>query len=167
MEFTDGIITIKPFELADTAEHLRNEDEEQIRWISGGKSTEESVRNWITETREEWKRGGPAFTFAVWAEGEIIGMVEANTKTDVEGIMEGDANISYAIYPAWRGKGYAKRAVNLIVEFLKQKNLKRAVIRVLPENVNSVRVPLTCGFNEERTVETKEGRMIVYRKSLV
>jgi RimJ/RimL family protein N-acetyltransferase len=158
---------LKPFVLEDAKTHLENEDPDQQRWISGGASTLESVQNWIKKNQEYWNKGGPVFNFALWINDELVGMVEANVdKEQVEGLEEGEANISYAIYPKARGKGYAAKAVNSIVDFLKQKGFKRAVLRINQENMPSLKIPLACGFEEAGEVDTSEGHMLVFKKTL-
>src|SRR3989338_2694034 len=110
LEFTDGVISLKPFELEDALAHLAGEDEEQQKWLSEGKSSLESVEKWIKKNLEYWKNDGPVFNFAIWVNGNLVGMVEANTDIKkVEGMKDGQANVSYGIYPQYRGKGYAAR----------------------------------------------------------
>lgn len=94
--------------LKDVEEHLAGEDEEQIKWLSGGKSTRETIRNWIQRNQEYWEKDGPIFPFAIVEEKTqtVIGMVEANTDDErVEGIQKGEATISYGLYPFARRKG--------------------------------------------------------------
>lgn len=167
MELKDDTLIIKPFELRDALAHLAGEDAEQIRWVSGAKSTMESVEDWIRRNQEFSKSDGPVFNFAVWAGGQLVGMVEANTDVQqAEGIQKGDANISYAIYPKFRGKRYATMAVHLMLEYLKQRTLKRAVLRIKAGNIGSLRIPIACGFQEIEEIDTKEGKMLMFVKPL-
>ncbi len=158
-EISDEVIKLKPFRLEDAERHISGEDESQIKWLSGGKSTLKDTQNWIRKNLESWQTGGHVFNFAIWTkEDNLAGMVEANTdNTSIEGLEEGDANISYSLYPEARGKGYVTRAVNLLVEFLRGKGVKRAVIRVHPENTSSLNIPLRCGFKKVGTIEDKNG----------
>lgn len=170
-ELTDNIILLKPHRIEDAEEQLRGEDDEIRKWLNEGHtSTIESVRNWITGSLKSWENDGPVYTFGIWLvkEGNLIGMVEANTDAGVvEGIENGDANISYELYPEFRGKGYMTRAVNLVQEFLALKGLRRAVIRVSPENTNSLNVPPRCGFTNTGEIITKnEVRMVIFVREL-
>jgi RimJ/RimL family protein N-acetyltransferase len=170
LELTDNIVLLRPFLLKDAEEHLAGEDEAQRRWLSGGKSTIETVRNWIQRNLEYWQQDGPIFTFAI-VEAKthaLIGMVEANTEDErVEGIQKGEANISYGLYPFARGKGYASRAINLMLGFLQRKGLQAAIIRVDPGNVDSLKIPLRCGFQELAVVQTSDQRnLVIFRKPL-
>ena len=157
-ELTDGEITLKPFSLEDIPAHLAGDDEEQAKWL-GGKSTEESVHNWILKNQEHWKNDGPIYNFAIRdAEGQIVGMVDANTDHEhLEGVYEGDANISYAVYPLARGKGYGSKAISLLESFLAEKGIKRSVIRVSPENSPSLAVPVRLGYEDKGQITSKDG----------
>ncbi len=160
---TDGVIILKPFELKDAPLHLAGEDLEQQKWVSGGERTLESVEKWIRKNQEYWKHDGLVFNFAVWADGKLIGMAEANTDIKkVEGMKEGQANISYGIYPDYRGRGYAPRAVNVLLDFLKSKGIAQAIIRANPENVNSLKIPVKCGFQENVEMKTKDGEVLKF-----
>lgn len=168
-KFSDGVITLRQFTLEDAQEHLEGEDEEQIKWLSGGKSTLEGVKKWIEKSKGHWENDGPFFAFAVLdAENKLIGMVEANVDYEhFEGYEEGDVNISYGLYPFARGKGYASRAVDILTKFLKDKGSKRAVIRIDPENENSQKVPTRCGFVKTGEMTTKKGeKFLIFVKNL-
>ena len=170
LELTDQVVLLRPFVLTDAEEHLAGEDEAQIRWVSGGKSTRETVRTWIQRNQEYWEEGGPIFTFAIVdaKTHTLIGMVEANTDDEsVEGIQKGEANVSYGLYPFARGKGYASRAVNLMMGFLQRQGLHAAIIRVDPGNEDSLKVPLRCGFQELAVIQTSDQRnLVIFRKLL-
>jgi RimJ/RimL family protein N-acetyltransferase len=96
-----------------------------------------------------WRAGGPVFNFAsVNAHtGTLMGMVEANTDyLRIDGLHEGDANISYGINPLRaRGHGYASRAVALVMDVVHSSEIRRAVIRVNPRNTPSARVARRLG----------------------
>ena len=159
--FTDGIIVLKPFKLKDAKLHLSGEDKEQQKWLSGGKSNLKSVEDWIKKNRKYWKNEGPIFNLAVWDKEILVGMVEANIdKEKIEGMKKGQANISYGIYPKYRGKGYAARVVNLFLKILKSKKVTYALIRVNPKNVKSLKIPIKCGFKESGKIKTREGNTL-------
>lgn len=111
---TNGTITLRPFTLDDAQEHLADEDENMARWLSGGKSTLESVQDWIKKNQMYWKQGGPIFAFTIVSDKKLVGMIEANTEYQkIEGLEKGEANLSYGIYPFARGNGYGTKAVLL------------------------------------------------------
>ncbi|MBI2637367.1 MAG: hypothetical protein HYW88_00565 [Candidatus Sungbacteria bacterium] len=72
-ELTDGGITIKPFEFKDAEKHLAGDDEEQMKWFGGGKSTLESVHAWIKRNQESW---GKMAMFLILPFGIIINLSE-------------------------------------------------------------------------------------------
>lgn len=164
IELFDSRVNIKPFDLTYAEEHFRGEDAEQVKWLSGGKGTLEGVKNWILKNQKYWQEDGPVFNFAVFAKdnNQLVGMVEANTDYHtVEGIEPGDANVSYGLYPFARGKGYVTSVVNLITNFLKDKGIKRAIIRVSPNNEASLKVPLRYGFENSGTITLKNNETLV------
>lgn len=170
MNLVDDTIRLRPFDLSDAAKHFAGEDDKQVKWLSGGKSTLENVRNWIKKNQKYWENDGPIFNFAIVdaVKNELVGMVEANTDSkSLEGVEEGEANISYGLYPSARGKGYTSRAINLLVGFLKNKGIKRAIIRVDPGNIDSLKVPERLGFSKEGKIVTKQGENLqIFVKNL-
>jgi RimJ/RimL family protein N-acetyltransferase len=162
IRITDGEITLDPFTVEDVKVHLANDDEENIKWLSGQKSTEESVLNWILKNQEFWKNNGPVYNFTIRdVDGQLVGMVEANTAHgEDEGFEVGDANISYAIYPMARGRGYVSRAVTLIEEFLRSRNVTRGVIRVAPDNLASLAVPVRLGYIDKGQHVSVDGDLL-------
>jgi len=85
-------------------------------------------------------------------------MVDANTDHEnLDGVDEGDANISYAVYPQARGKGYGSKAIGLLETFLAAKGIKRSVIRVSPENGPSLAVPVRLGYQDKGQITSKDG----------
>ena len=170
IELTDSVITIRPYTMKNAQEHLDGEDEELVKWLSGEKGTLQGVQKWIQKNQEYWINDGPVYNFGIFDnENQLVGMVEANTDyQSVEGINAGNANISYGLFPKERGEGYVTRAVDLISKFLTSKGIKHAIIRVDPNNISSLKVPERCGFTQERTITSKEGKqLIIFSKKLV
>lgn len=171
MELTDGVIILRPFRPKDAEAHLAGEDVEQIKWLSGGKGTLDGVRTWIKKNQINWQNNGPIFNFAIWDKTcrSLVGMVEANTDyQSIEGISQGDTNISYGLYPNSRGKGYASRAVKLVADFLKTKRIKRSVIRVNPKNEASVKTARRLGYEKVNQITTKKHETLdIYVKNLI
>lgn len=148
-ELTDETITIKPYiDLSLAKIQLTNEDADIVKFLIEKKSTLKSVVNWIKKNQDYWKNKGPSFAFAIFDKSNsLVGMVEANTDHNkIEELQEGDANISYEIFPFARGKGYSSRAVKLIMKFLKSIGVRRAILRISPENKYSLLIPKKCGF---------------------
>jgi RimJ/RimL family protein N-acetyltransferase len=145
-------VVLRHFCPEDALVHLRGEDEAITRWLSGGVSTEDSVSRWIQSNGDNWSSDGPRFAFAIQSlVGELMGVVEVNVDhSHFAGLEPGDANVSYGLYPQHRGKGFATSAVRHARDFMISKGVKRAVIRVEPENVNSIRLAERCGYEATR-----------------
>jgi len=126
---TDGVIGLRPMTGDDAVAHLAQEDEETVRWLSGGASTPESVRAWIARAADSWAAGGPVFLFAIViaATGATIGMVEANYA--IPRVQPDGVNISYGLGPEARGHGHATRAVLLLLRFLSERAIPERRIR--------------------------------------
>ena len=170
IELTDGFITLRPFVLENAIEHLTNEDEAQIKWLSGEKGTLEGVQNWIKRNQQYWDNDGPVFNFAIFDQkNNLIGLIEANTDyRNLDGVEEGDANISYGLYPFARRKGYMVRAISLMNDFLKNKKVKRSIIRIDPKNVDSLKVPQRSGFAENGIISiNKNKKLAIFIKNLI
>lgn len=159
---TDGIITLRPFNSEDAEAHVLGDDEESVKWLNDGhSSTVESTRAWIERNRISWDTGGSVLNFAIEnAEDKtLLGMIEANLDFKEFGYQEGDANISYALYPLARGKGYITRSLHLMLEFLKEKGVRRAVLQIHPDNGASLSIPTRHGFAEQGTITKANGEI--------
>lgn len=169
IQLTDGYITLRQFDLSDASQHLAHEDEQIEKWVSGGKSTPETVKAWIEKNIQHWENDGPVFNFAITDKsGVLIGMVEANSdQTVISVLQQGDVNISYSLSAEARGKGYATRAVVLIMKLLKSKNFKRAIIRIDPKNEPSMGIPQRLEFERISGRNMKEETLVIFAKSLV
>ena len=141
-------VVFRHFRPADAVVHLSGEDEATSRWLSGGVSTEESVLRWIRSNEENWSNDGPRFAFAVRTPvGELVGVIEFNVDyLHFAGLEPGDANVSYGLYPQYRGQGLATSALLNIRELMTSKGVRRAVIRIEPENLDSIRLAERCGY---------------------
>ena len=141
-------VVLRHFRPSDALTHLRGEDEAISRWLSGGVSTEESVLRWIQSNEDNWSSEGPRFAFAIQTPvGELVGMIEINVDySHFAGLEPGDANVSYGLYPQYRGRGLATSALLSVRNFIISKGMQRVIIRIEPENVNSVRLAERCGY---------------------
>lgn len=139
------------------------------KWLSGGKSTLESVQNFIKKSQEYWENNEPVFTFTIEESQThtLVGMIEANSNFEkLEQINEGEINISYGLYPFARGKGYITKAILLLLKFLKEKDFQRAVIAVDPENIGSLKVPERVGFTKENEITTSKTRNLFFTRKI-
>lgn len=168
---SDGVVAIRPMTMADVPAHVAGDDDEQARWLMGGRhSTTESASAWVQRSADAWRTGGHVMNFGVVEvrSDALVGFVEAHAQPgglDLDGVDTGEANIAYGIYPAFRGRGYARRAVNLMTSFLAARGFRQVVIRADPENQGSLAVARSCGFQPFGTITTRRGETLaVYKK---
>lgn len=94
------------------------------------------VRRWWTEAAED-----KAYHFAMRLGERAIGVAALSR------IGEGEAGTSYAVLASERGRGYATRATQLLVQFgFDELGLSRIELRADFENVASQRVAERAGF---------------------
>jgi RimJ/RimL family protein N-acetyltransferase len=169
LAYSDGVVTIRRQEESDLEADLASKDDEQIGWL------------WLPGQRESWDamdaasrrdhalRGlrsnrdafgsGPRWTFAVDAAVPYVAYVECDLAN--ANVPHGEANISYSSHPDHRGKGYARRSVELVLSFLRDHTAARtAHLIVDAANTPSRRVAASVDAVEvERW--TVEGRTMI------
>jgi hypothetical protein len=81
---TDGVVVLRCLSRDDAAQHLAGEDDEQIRWVSGGPGSMDRLPYWIDSNREQWRTGGPRRHFGGRDAhtDALVGNVEANLRLD-------------------------------------------------------------------------------------
>jgi RimJ/RimL family protein N-acetyltransferase len=123
-ELTDGTVTLRPLgPAADAVEQLCAQSE--MRWLAGERAT---------LTIREAATGAYAGDLGLFAEQLLLGQ----------------ARLGYSLLPAWRGRGFAARAVRLVTAWaFDQLNLARLVAGTAPDNVASQRVLEAAGFERE------------------
>lgn len=166
----DGFV-LRPLSPADLDLHLSAVDDEQIRWLwevgDGEKwramspqEQREHQRAYLAASRESFGRGpkwifaldAPDARYAVYIDCDL-----ANAHVPL-----GAANISYTCHPAQRGKGYTKRAVALVCEFLRQETAAtEAYIVVEQDNVASLAVARAVGASEVSRFVDAHGRTMI------
>ena len=162
-------VVLRHFRPDDVLSHLDGEDEAISRWLRGGVSTEETVRRWFGSNEQNWIDNGPRFAFAIETnEGQLAGMIEVNVDhAHFAGLEPGDANVSYGAYPQFRRLGLMTSAVLMVEEFMRSKEVRRAVIRVERQNINSIRLAERCGYGRVGTVINDAGtEFIMFVKNL-
>ncbi|MGW0291172.1 GNAT family N-acetyltransferase [Streptomyces tuirus] len=113
VKLSDGIITLSPLCLDDAEAHLAGEDEMLVRWLSGGPGTREGVETYTRRCRDQWDAAGPlrAFGIRVGTENTLAGTIDL--RFVAEDLSPGQVNVAYGLYPSWRGRCLATRAVLL------------------------------------------------------
>ncbi|MET8624051.1 GNAT family N-acetyltransferase [Kitasatospora sp. NPDC004669] len=167
LELSDGVITLSPLRPEDAEAHLAGEDEESVRWLSGGRSTPETVEAYLRHCREQWDTAGPLHAFGIRAgeRGDLAGTVDLRFVQTY--LAPGQVNVAYGLYPSWRGRGLATRAVRLVCGYATRTGAREAVIRVEPGNGASAAVARRAGFAPgKHTFEQDGTRHDWYLRSL-
>ncbi|GGU82767.1 hypothetical protein GCM10010275_17440 [Streptomyces litmocidini] len=167
VKLSDGIITLSPLRVDDAEAHLAGEDELLVRRLNGGPGTREGVEAYFRHCREQWDTAGPlrAFGIRVGADEVLAGTIDLRFAG--EGLAPGQVNVAYGLYPSWRGRGLATRAVLLASQYAASEGGAEAVIQVEPENPASAAVAQRAGFTPcEPTPSTDGTRFDRYVRKL-
>jgi RimJ/RimL family protein N-acetyltransferase len=152
---TDGTVRLDELTPDDVAAHVAGEDEEQARrfgWYPQ-RSTEETARRAIVEWQEAWRTGGRTRTFAVRDEatGALAGGCQVRLRDD------GIAEMSYWIFPDFRGRGFAGRALRLACDWaFAHLGVERMELYIEPDNLASRGVARRAGFRKEGTLRAQQ-----------
>lgn len=143
---TDGVIVISPLRWEDAGPHLAGEDDELVRWLNGGPGTRATVHAHVRRSIERWATDGPKLSFGIRVDrgATLCGTIDADLEA---GHAPRQAGLSYGLYPQFRGRGLATRAVRLVCRYLRERgDVDRVLIDVDPANVPSSRVAERAGF---------------------
>ncbi len=157
-------IDLRPLTRADAAVHCAGEDEQTVRWLTGGYGTVEGTADYFDWLASNAAAGQGKRGFGVWLDGRLAGYVDCDPDI-TDGLQAGDVNVSYAVHPWARGRGVAVEAVRLICAFIRANEIgMRAAIRVDPANEASARVARKCGFSYVRefvsATDTHDGVLV-------
>jgi RimJ/RimL family protein N-acetyltransferase len=149
----DEVVRLRPLRVSDAAAHLAGCDRAIIDALGGGiPPTPGEIEDWLLFNASAWADAGPVVDLGIVeiASGTLAGCVGIQRGLDY--LSPGQVNLSYALYPAFRGRGLATRSVRLAMEVARARgSVREFVIQVAPENVESVRVAERLGFQLERT----------------
>jgi len=130
---TDGVVTLRPPHPGDAERLIEGRDDEFFRWLGPGSES-------------------PSPTACVWVDEELVGWVDYDLEH--EWLQPGEVNVGYYLFPAARGKGYASRAVELLLLHLCRATQHTvATLAIDRENVSSLRLARRLGFVERGEFE--------------
>jgi RimJ/RimL family protein N-acetyltransferase len=168
---TDGVLTLRRQHPDDLEMHLAGVDEDQMRWLwepgerdrYAAMSPEQQRAHQLRHLRASHDSFGPgpksAFSGDL-ADARYVVYVDCDLANDH--VPHGEANISYACRPVYRGRGYTSRAVRLVGEFLRERtDAQTAHLLVDVENVDSLRVARAVGAIEVDRFVNEYGKTLV------
>lgn len=146
---TDGVVLLDRFTDADVDALWAGQDDDYVR-RSGlpGPFTRRAIADQIRHWRKLWQPGRCGRCFAVR---------EARTRSLVGGCIlefrpggEESAELSYCVFPPYRCRGYATRAVELACRYaFVRLGVVRMDLHIEPTNHASLRVATKAGFLRE------------------
>jgi RimJ/RimL family protein N-acetyltransferase len=132
---SDGVVTIRPPIPGDSAKLIAGRDSEWRRWLGPGDDD-------------------PHPTACILVAGEVVGWVDADpTATHLQ---PGEVNVGYNVFAPHRGKGYASRAVELLIQYLRESTpFHTASLSIDSDNAASLAVAARTGFVPSGDPESK------------
>jgi RimJ/RimL family protein N-acetyltransferase len=130
---SDGVVTLQPPRPGDGRLLVAGRDEEFHRWFGPRAET-------------------PRPSACIWVRDELVGWVDYDLEHDW--LEPGEVNLGYYLFPGAGGKGYASRAVELLLQHL-SRNTEHTVATLLirPENSRSLRLARRLGFLQKGELE--------------
>jgi RimJ/RimL family protein N-acetyltransferase len=132
VNLTDGVVTLKPPRPGDAQLLIDGRDAEFHRWLGPGAETPNPVA-------------------CVWVGDDLVGWVDYDLEHDW--LRPGEVNVGYYLFTVARGKGYASRAVDLLLQHLSRDTEHTVATLVIdPENERSLALARRLGFVERGKV---------------
>ncbi|MBQ1025997.1 GNAT family N-acetyltransferase [Micromonospora sp. C95] len=146
---TDGVIVLRRLGPDDTEQtyRLHSDPEVAASRVPPGAPAREEIERRCASAEGQWLVGtAAAMTVLDGGSGDFVG----NCTLNYDQPASGQAMIGYSLLPQWRGRGYATRAVRLLVRWgFDHVGLSRLWAGTLPENAASQRVLEKVGFQRE------------------
>jgi RimJ/RimL family protein N-acetyltransferase len=131
---TDGVVMLRAPGPGDVELLMAGRDEEFFRWFGPGAT-------------------GPRPVACVWVDDRLVGWVDYDVDADHDWLQPGEVNVGYYLFATARGKGYASRAVELLLEHLRRDTEHTvATLLIHPENERSLAVAGRLGFLQKGEV---------------
>lgn len=141
---SDGIVTIRPPRDGDAAVIVAGRDEEFHRWMGAGSDH-------------------PDPTACIEVAGVVVGWVDYDRDEGHHWLGQGEVNVGYHVFPGHRRKGYATRAVGLLLGHLSvATGFETATLLIDRANTRSLAVARRAGFERRGEV----GSSTLFARSL-
>jgi len=125
---SDGVVELRAPTQVDSQRIVAERDDESVRWFGPG-------------------GGNPRPVACIWVAGELVGWVDYDRDDDHDWLQPGEVNVGYCLFPAARSKGYASRAVELLLGHLRRDTGHTvATLLIHPENTRSLALADRLGF---------------------
>jgi RimJ/RimL family protein N-acetyltransferase len=155
---TDGVVLLDRFADTDVGALWAGEDNGYVRRSRlPGPFTRHDIANQISHWENQWQRGGPERSFAIRETGTrgLVGGCTLGTRPDDGEIAE----LSYWVFPPYRCRGYATRAVGLVCRYaFDNLGVARMDLYIEPTNDASLRVATKAGFLREGLLRQDDHR---------
>jgi ribosomal-protein-alanine N-acetyltransferase len=152
---TDGVVTLRPYSLDDVdacVEQCRDPETAAYTRVPVPYGREDAI-TWITKTVPQGWEDGSHLEFVIEAERAdgvrgYAGGISLRPRGD------GVADIGFAVHPAARGRGVARRAITLIVDWaFVERDVELVQWHAFVGNWASRRVVWHCGFSFDGRVD--------------
>jgi RimJ/RimL family protein N-acetyltransferase len=128
-------VTLRAPEPEDVELLVAGRDEEFFRWFGAGAT-------------------GPRPVACVWVDQRLVGWVDYDLDADHDWLRPGEVNVGYYLFATARGKGYASRAVELLLKHLRRDTEHTvATLLIHPENARSLAVARRLNFVQKGEVD--------------
>ncbi|MGI5218168.1 GNAT family N-acetyltransferase [Nocardia sp. CA-290969] len=165
MLISDGVIGLRPIEVADAAAYLAARDRGPVRGTAGP-----GTPNMVAEFERcaaEWAANGPHRTFAVVDVDSHALAGTLDVTLEPEFLSKRQADIAYDIHAAWCGRGVEGRTIVLACRYLARHDLAdEAVLRLDPANTAALALAHRLGFHYHRSSTGPEGRLDWFLQAL-
>lgn len=130
---TDGPVSLRRPQPGDAQALVEGRDDEFFKWLGPGAEI-------------------PSPVACVWVDEELVGWVDYDVERDW--LKQGEVNVGYYLFPTARGKGYASRAVELLLVHLDRETEHTAATLLIDrENERSLRLADRLGFEPRGEVQ--------------
>lgn len=111
----------------------------------------EAYREWLKKKQQEAEQTGivdgwkvPSSTYWLYADGVPVGFGSVRSFL-TDALKKEGGNIGYGIAPKYRGKGYGKALLGMLVQKAREKGIEKVLLTIRRDNLPSQAVALANG----------------------